>query len=781
MPNLHTAHDLSDAALGGPVGIDGDRFVDAWGRTLSLRGWNVAGASKVPTKPDGFTHLWDGDTFYQHRTVTFVGRPFPLEEADLHFQRLQAWGMPLIRLMVTWESIGHAGPNPSTDLDLEYIAYLRKLIEMMPKYGLKCFICAHQDVWSRYCGGSGAPGWTFEAAGLNLESFHETGAAYIHGQDLHRRRQAPPNEREPSGPFVWPSGNQKLAAATMATLFWAGEALAPKLTCLRASLDGKGQEETVSVQQFLQDACIEAYGRLADEVGSLEACLGFEPMNEPDRGLVNLASFHKWNYNTDLHIGFYPSLLQALALGSGYAQTVPYYVKSWPFPTRLSHKTLVDPKGCSAWLPKEEKAVIDRPRGMGECIWRSHGVWDWDAKHQYALVREKNYFDYDHRPGREGQRLEWYRDCYARFVLKFAERVSRRFSHHLSFVEPLPNQFMPPWEPDQGSEKKQQPVEYKHRINLARPKNFIYAPHFYDLNVLFSKAYHLMSVNVQGLARGMFVLKALYFGPAGLRKNYAVQLRNLVHHTKKLLGPVPTVIGEVGIPFDINNQHAFKTGDYSRQRELLHGLIGAMEDNLLNFTLWNYNPLNTTEHGDGWNDEDFSIVTSTRGTADSCNAAYEEDEMYRGGRCLDVAIRPYAVKIAGKPIRSEWDPKTLHFELEWESLSASPKGERGRLTEVFLPMYHYATKDLFIKVSDGTFAVNKRKQSLYILHDAKAKVGARHAVTVDIRDVDEHVRIMSGRKHTTDFNRGLMTSEQWLSLGAIIMVLYSIVLVYLNK
>lgn len=298
MDEPFAAHDLSEAALGGPMRLERGRLVDGYGRTLSLRGYNVAGASKVPTEPNGFTHLWDKDSFYQHRTVDFTGRPFPLEEAPLHFRRLQAWGLPVIRLLVTWESISHAGPDPNTDLDLDYIAYLRQLIEMMPRYGLKCFVCAHQDVWSRFCGGSGAPGWTLEAAGLDMEAFTDTGAAYIHGQDEARRAQAPPNEREPSGPFVWPSGNQKLAAATMATLFWAGEAVAPQLRCRRSLLGGADGAEEVSVQQFLQDACVEAFGRLADEVGSLEACLGFEPMNEPDRGLINLRDFREYFFKS---------------------------------------------------------------------------------------------------------------------------------------------------------------------------------------------------------------------------------------------------------------------------------------------------------------------------------------------------------------------------------------------------------------------------------------------------------------------------------------------------
>ncbi|KAH8201632.1 hypothetical protein TruAng_004238 [Truncatella angustata] len=729
----YAAADLSEAALGGPIRIEDGHFVDGYGRVLMLRGWNVSGASKLPTEPNGLSHLTEG--FYEHRTVTFVGRPFPLEEAPLHFRRLQAWGMPFIRLLVTWESIGHAGPNPNTDLDLEYIAYLRQLFELMPKYGIKCFVCAHQDVWSRFSGGSGAPGWTFEAAGLDIEAFTETGAAYVHGQDELRRAQAPVNEKEPSGPFVWPSGYQKLAASTMATLFWAGDMLAPELKCQRTPLSGKGKPETVSVQSFLQDALIEAFGRLADEIGDLEACIGFEPINEPHRGLVNLHGFEGWNYETDLHIGYYPSFTQALALGSGYAQTVPYYVKSWPWPTRISHRTVVDPKGRSAWLSDTSGATVDRPRGVGKCIWRSYGVWDWDAKREVPIVIRPDYFEKDHRPGREGRDLEWYRDCYAPFLQRFSERMSRKVSSQLSFVEPIPNEFMPQW-PSQSDSKIRRKQSYAVQTMLSpkeRPQNFVYAPHFYDLNVVFSKLHSWMNVNVQGLSRGMFVLNALYFGAGGLRKNYRKQIGNIVKYGHMSLGKVPTLIGEVGFPYDINNGHAFLTGDYDKQRELMGALVSAMEDNLLDgFTLWNYNPDNRAEYGDGWNKEDFSVVNSdeqvmvgdghghiVKARPDYRNSAHEKHELYRGGRVLDAVIRPYAVKIAGTPISSNWNERTLRFEFQWryrahkKSKSAE---EESLTTEIYMPAYHYRGRQIHVTATYGLdWTYTADTQTLYVV------------------------------------------------------------------
>ncbi|KAF6810670.1 glycoside hydrolase family 5 protein [Colletotrichum sojae] len=734
----YAANDLSDAALGVPIALEDGFFVDGYGRALSLHGLNISGASKLPTTPNGLSHLTEG--FFEHRTVTFVGRPFPLEDAPLHFRRLQAWGLPLVRLLVTWESIGHAGPDPRTDLDLEYIEYLRKLIEMMPAYGIKCFVCAHQDVWSRFSGGSGAPGWTFEVAGLDVEAFTETGAAYVHGQDELRRASAPVDEKEPSGPFVWPSGYQKLAASTMATLFWAGDALAPKLQCRRTGKDGK--EEAVSVKEFLQDALIEAFGRLADEVAGLEACIGFEPMNEPHRGLINLHGFHGWNYDTDLHIGHYPSLKQALALASGYSQEIDYYVKSWPFPTRISHKSVVDPKGRSAWLSSKEKN-----HGLGECVWRAHGAWEWDETKKSANVLQENYFEVDHRPGREGKPIEWYRDFYAPFLKRFSERVSRKSSRQFCFIEPIPNEFMPPWvEKDSKEAAAAQKQRYatKTVIDSPRPNNLVFAPHFYDLNVLFSKHHSWMSVNVQGLSRGMFILKALYFGARALRKNYRLQISNILKYGKASLGShVPSVIGEVGIPFDIEGGEAFATGRYDKQRELMHALISAMEDNQVNFTLWNYNPDNRVEYGDGWNREDFSVINSDekeepdRIMQDYANEAHAKDELFRGGRVLDVIIRPYAVKIAGRPLRSDWDPRTLRYEFEWTSQDrvGEKQSDKRRTTEVFIPRYHYAD-GIKVKLSDGDWSYDAELQTLYVRHKAEVY---RHRLVVEIPNVGKRL------------------------------------------
>ena len=91
---------------------------------------------------------------------------------------------------------------------MEYLDYVHELISLFPLYGVTTFVAMHQDVWSRYSGGSGAPAWTLEHIGFDLHALEESGAGWLLGVKGGGHVEA---ERG-----VWPTGYQKLAAATMA-------------------------------------------------------------------------------------------------------------------------------------------------------------------------------------------------------------------------------------------------------------------------------------------------------------------------------------------------------------------------------------------------------------------------------------------------------------------------------------------------------------------------------------------------------------------------------------
>ena len=46
--------------------------------------------------------------------------------------------------------------------DEAYLDYLLMVVRKAGEYGISVFIDPHQDVWSRWTGGDGAPAWTLE-------------------------------------------------------------------------------------------------------------------------------------------------------------------------------------------------------------------------------------------------------------------------------------------------------------------------------------------------------------------------------------------------------------------------------------------------------------------------------------------------------------------------------------------------------------------------------------------------------------------------------------------
>lgn len=81
--------------------------------------------------------------------MSFVGRAFPLEEADEHLARLRSWGLTFLRLLVPAEAVGHAGTGA---YEFEYLDYFREVVCRAGKHGLHLFIDPHQDACYRGTG-----------------------------------------------------------------------------------------------------------------------------------------------------------------------------------------------------------------------------------------------------------------------------------------------------------------------------------------------------------------------------------------------------------------------------------------------------------------------------------------------------------------------------------------------------------------------------------------------------------------------------------------------------
>jgi hypothetical protein len=400
---------------------DGIHFKDEYNRTLLLRGVNLGGSSKVPF-PDGATCIREG--FFAHREVSFVGRPFPLEEADQHFQRLKSWGLTTLRFLVTWEAIEHSGPG---QYDQAYLDYLRAVVEKAGGHGFTLFIDPHQDVWSRFSGGDGAPGWTLEAAGFEMTRFAESGAAICHQ-----------THGDPFPRMIWPTDNHKLTAASMWTLFFGGNDFAPQ-----TKIEGE------PAQEYLQRHYIAAIQKVAERLGDFEHVLGYDTLNEPAAGYIGLSTLEAAPW--PLKIGPTPTPFQSMLLGAGIPQAVDFYELKATGPKKIGAK-IVNPNGVSAW------------REGCDCIWRQHGVWELvDGK---PRLLEPGYF-----ARVDGREVDFNQDYFRPFANKFAQAIRQADPGAIIFVEAEPEKEQPAWgESDAG--------------------NIVSAPHWYDAYVLLLKDFN---------------------------------------------------------------------------------------------------------------------------------------------------------------------------------------------------------------------------------------------------------------------------------------------------
>lgn len=608
---------------------EGPWFKDEHGRTLILRGVNLGGSSKVPSRPNGATYIRDG--FFDHRNVSFVGRPFPLAEADEHLERLRAWGLTFLRFLITWEAIEHAGPGI---YDREYLDYVYQVVRKAGEHGISLFIDPHQDVWSRFSGGDGAPGWTFEAVGLDITRFAETGAAIVHA-----------THGDPFPRMIWPTNGNKLAAATMFTLFFGGNDLAPQ-----ARVDGE------PVQEFLQRHYIEAIRQVALRLRDLPNVVGYDTLNEPLRGFIGCSDLTA--LPGPLRLGETPSPFQAMLLGAGFPQEVELWAMR-RFGLRRIGTRLVNPNGVRAW------------RDGCDCVWRQHGVWDLGPGGRPLLLRP----DYFSHVG--GRAIDFGRDYYRPFANRFARAIRSADARALIFVETPVNQTPPQWGPSDAD-------------------RIVYAPHWYDAVVLLYKNYNpFLASDMSG---------NLAIGPRRIRESFRQQLARLKAEASEQLGGVPTVIGEFGIPFDLQEKQAYRTGDFRAQVAAMDRSFRAIEDNLLSCTLWNYTPDNSNRRGDQWNDEDLSIFSRDQQT--------DPSDINSGGRALEAVVRPYPRAVAGEPLRMAFDVRRRVFEFEFRH---DPTVDAP--TEVFVPTYQYR-EGCAVEVSDGTYTLDPAGQTLTYRHSA---------------------------------------------------------------
>lgn len=607
------------------------------GRRVLLRGINLGGDTKVPF-PNGGTQYTDD--FKNHKEVSFIGRPFPLVEAEQHFLRLKNWGFNCLRLLTTWEAVEHYG---SKQYDIAYLDYFTSIVELAGKFGFYVFIDFHQDVWSRMTGGDGAPAWTLEKIGIAVSKISESDSALVMQSKYDYSRTG--IRQEDNYPTMsWSQNYRYPANAIMWTLFFAGRDFAPKF-----NIDGQ------NVQDFLQSHYLGCIQEIAHRIKDFDHVLGFDSLNEPSRGWIG-SKMNDRGLNPDQKSANLPGLawsaIDGLFASNGYTIELPFMELSI----------------LKAGFIRKEDRVIN-PNKIS--LWQNPDLGDpfqiegaWELKDDMPFVLNNDYFC---KIGEHEVNFD--NDYMIPFIHKVSNAITNLRQDWIIFAE-----------------KEALGIGDSHSFKKPLPQKTVNASHWYDLPTLVFKRFNY-PITVDPFA------KKLVFGRKGIEEMYKSQMNKIKSASSE--HNVPTLLGEFGIPFDLQEGKAYKKWkngnrdakiwkQHNLALDLMYNSIDALQ---IHSTLWNYTAGNRNDLmiGDQWNQEDLSVFSSDQIDDSLLNKSSNPFGYGSGGRAIEGFSRPYPQFTAGEPLLYNFDSKKKEFTFEYRCSS----DDLGIPTEVFIPKIHY--------------------------------------------------------------------------------------------
>ncbi|KAK8073962.1 cytoplasmic protein [Apiospora phragmitis] len=680
------------------------------GKTLFLRGVNLADAKFPPGRPTYLRKSLD-----DAESCTYIGAPLKLEDAPQHLERLRYLGFNVLRLPVPWEALEHAGPGK---YDHEYIEYVRALVEICNEHGFKVIINPHQDLWSRHAGGSGAPLWTLHACGLNPDRFGETHAAIRYCE--WPLDEPNPAKKDPKSipPMMWTTNHNRLVSCTVFALFFGGRDFAPLCTIK----DDDGVD--VNIQDYLQRRYYAAYARLAERLGNLP--FGYDGMNEPEPGYIGWQDLDVNEREHTAKIHSNPTPIQGMRLAMGKTQKeVHEFRLGQTGPHKTGTMAIQPEKGVGCWLKEEDPRWPFR-RGeswpLGTCVWALHGIWDVET----GELRRKDYFaNLPHKSeaatkkeNDAGSTAFTFVESYWReFHRQWTESVVRAHSSKtVSFMQPSVFSPLPTPSPPDSAGLNANPKSLDgqgEKLDKEQQMALLaYSPHFYDgLTVMRRHWHESWNADVVGLIRGHYKFKAfgLRVGKGKVRKVISDQIGRLALDSAE--NGVPTLIGETGIPFNLDNGKAYRLsrlkreerqrgrnnrrrkrkggrigkqrrrgGDYTAHVKAMDALVSACDDHLVNFTLWAYSTVNTHD-----------LYCAETGS-------FPQHPYLAGARAPASWCRPFMQSLrpassSTKLVRMAFDVKTSRFEVEVDIGPVGEKKDEEAVATIYVPWVHYRQSD----------------------------------------------------------------------------------------
>ncbi len=485
-------------------------------------------------------------------------------------------------------------------------------------------------------GGDGAPGWTFEAVGLDFTRFGPAGAAHVMQYAFDYNDPKPHQRAYP--PMSWGINYRLPANGIMWTLFWGGSLFTPE-----CRIEGR------NIQHFLQQHYLGAMAQVARHICHLPNVLGFDTLNEPGVGWLE----HRLSYR---HMG--PSAeepararpgpalspLDALAAASGIPTRVPWLrLNTETFELQSDEERVINQDAVRIWRPDVE------------CPFERAGSYI--RKGQRVHARDDSFFKLHN-----GQEISIAEDAYAPFFASVARTIREVRPDWLLFAE------LDPY----GATGRR---TFPRRI----PERTVNACHWYDAALLYLQRFD---------PENAFDWRTKQYSraPDEIRHRYVNELAQVAARGRNTERDMPALIGEFGIPYNLNEAGAYRLWAeghrspdiWSPHTSALALMYEALDELLLSSTQWNYTASNRNDPrvGDGWNQEDLSIFSPDQYTQDG-----DPDS---GGRAVTGFCRPYVRRAQGILRRFTFDRGVGTCEAQIaadHSIAAE--------TEVYVPKAHY--------------------------------------------------------------------------------------------
>jgi hypothetical protein len=212
-----------------------------------------------------------------------------------------------------------------------------------------------------------------------------------------------------------------------------------------------------------------------------------------------------------------------------------------------------------------------------------------------------------------------------------------------------------------------------------------------------------------------------------LYRDFTDSLQEFLDQSPAWLGNVPVVFGEFGSYFNFNGiQHSIDT-DYEITAHVLNSYYEAFEKLNAGNMLWCFSADNDYDYGEWWNHEDFSIVGP--GFDPALNSAGDT-------RAWAAFVRPHLRASSGKLLSQRFYSQ-FHF---WDPVQGQPRPERtyelqmemresDAPTEVFVPSLQYPD-GFYVWLSDGQAYFDDERQMLY-WYASREEPGTVHTLKIE--------------------------------------------------